>query len=281
MDCRFGEKTYENYMNIEWGAAGDNFAPNTRLEKVMGVDSIFYINDYPLTVLGPFYNGVILTPDLWEDPDGLLTKERIPECLMNLFIQYKCADYLTRSYSNEYDSWDKPYYRFHIKNTDQLEVLCNLENTIGDEAFVSYALPACWEIDVLYERHVRRNVVVNSHFVPPRTLANHSLYTFVTGGYDHGKAFSDYERIESIDLEKKLREAYEKRKKKVNLVEFIDETFNSVNKVMRETKGLYGYLFTKILENDRKFDYEIQNKLSILHHFFRITEISWQVLGSE
>ena len=280
MDCQFGEKTYETHMNIEWGSIGTNFAPNPRLEKVMGVDSIFYIDDYPITVLGSFYNGVILTPDLWKDPKGLLIEERIPNLLMNLFIQYKTNDYISRSNGKDYSVWGKPYYRHYIKNVEQLDVLCDLENKIGNDAFVAYAFPACWETDVLLRRHEKRKVVVNSNYAFPSKLRGHSRYTFTHGGA-YGRGFSEESIIEKIDLQKTINRIAEIRKKKVYFIDFINETYKSIYNIMNETKGSYSSFFSAALEKTPAFDYEYQRQLDTIFNFCRIVGISWQVLGQK
>jgi hypothetical protein len=279
MDCNFEEKTYEYYMNraLEHVVGQNNlFPPGQLLEGVVGFDAMAYSDEYPFWVLFSPKRGIVTSTDLWgNNPEILRQKDKLPEFLVNLFLQYKRPEFISKWNGRDFKYWKKPHFRYYI-DQDQQDILFRLENKTKETAVVVYSAPAFYKKDDLFNYYRNNTIIQQSNFTEPHTMQNHKRYTYITAG-GGGAAFSESTRIEPLNIREKIIRTYEKRRKFDNNILFINHIYKLVVDIMKETESDLNIIFNNLLEY-RYSDSEIINELYIIKNFLTLTNLSWNIL---
>src|SRR5207302_1075337 len=110
-------------------------------------------------------SGVVAGPDVFSGWSGT-DPGASPPFLVSLFLQYKRATYLTRSWANEWKAHSQEYWRVELP-TRQRDILADLEQSAGANAVVRYAAPRFWEHEDMWRLQVSGGVLDNSLFFSP------------------------------------------------------------------------------------------------------------------
>lgn len=203
----FEEKTYEHYLISE--LVGNRllfFPPGQCLEGILGFDVAlrttnrsFWRNFFGLFNYPP---GITLSREWWQELEAKI--EYFPKFKFNCFIQAKRPDYMTRSTSAEYSSWNMPYFRYNTFISQQKALEFLAQKTSG-KSIVTYACPAFHKYKELYGFKKGELLVQNSNFCEVIKLNSHNRYSFANPG-NKGIAHSDPEPVESMPFEQSLNE---------------------------------------------------------------------------
>lgn len=192
--AEFEEKEFEGPLNNLLGLGGPLWTPGQVLEQFVGfdvamrtVDAVFWATQgFPSLPPG----GVVQPawwPSWWQ---RLAVRARQPPPFqMNVFLQHKRPEYLTRSSASEWNTWKASYFRFLI-TTHQQVALEACATALGQNGLVAYACPAFYRRSDLWHHVDRRTLVANTHFAPASKLAGHSRYTYrnaSTAGVAHSQ----------------------------------------------------------------------------------------------
>ena len=276
MKIGFSERTYEKYMDKYLSKRGDIFSPDLGDEKVLGFDSAFFTEEYPIWVFYPPKIGVIATPQLWNIVPNLLSNPDIlPSFRLNLFVQYKRPVYIIRSNGNEWGSWNRPYFRYKL-TMHQQRALVRLEHNTKDTAVVLYAAPAFRTALELDDHYINGTIVLQSNFVEPHEHQNHHVYTYVNAGGD-GRGFSEESRVRTVNFTEKIESALSDSRRYDSNYEFIDNLYLSIVKVMERSETNLSMVFKRIL-NRTYSDYTIIDKIEKISQFTSLMDLSWNIL---
>ncbi len=205
MKAEFKEKYYEHAFIIELGRRCHQFySPDQVDERFLGFDTAWFLpfDDFRYFLPGlarrasAFPHG-ITTNDLRRLGD--LFNHRLPALRLNLFLQFKRPDYLSRSSAKEWSYWGHPYFRFDLTHHQQ-ERLADLARIGGNQAAVVYAAAAFHEYTDLIGHTRNNSVIQNSNISECRPLSGHGRFTYDSPGHT-GAAHSEPEDIESRPFE--------------------------------------------------------------------------------
>jgi hypothetical protein len=180
LKSQFEEKSYEAAFNAELGQGPSGltlFAPGQHLEAHLGFDVA-----WDLLPSDPFWRAIGLASGagrLFPAPQGQV----VPASTFNLFIQYKCSDWLHGRRSKHRAHFGGDYYRFTFDHpARQLDVLQALEaNSVG-AARVVYAAPHFHTVHHLMVALGAGTVIADSVVVEAQLLGRgHKAYNFSSG----------------------------------------------------------------------------------------------------
>lgn len=196
----FEEKTFEAAANGELRLSSPQlYAPGQVAEGILGFDvATFQPANAPiwnyLQVAG--VAGLRLLPNLWQGGNQAPLDVRLPSFVVSLIVQYKRAEYMFGGRSGQYAHWHSAYYRFKLDGPQQ-QTLARFEAAVGGHAVVRYGSPAFYQFNVLEQHTLNSRVLANTNFVPPRQLAGHEVWTYISPG---GQGFAN-PRPEKIGAE--------------------------------------------------------------------------------
>lgn len=228
----FTERTYEKYFGYELIRKNNSIFPfslGLHDEFVLGFDEAFYIpvswktlSLYKHLLGGPWLiplgiSDIEIFNDVFKQNAELLSSS----FKLNLFVQYKRPEFITRSNGKEWDAWQQKYFRYHI-TPHQHAALSRLNNKANGRASIVYSSPAFHKFNDLFEYAKNGKIIDHSNIVLVDSIhTNHNSYTYILGG-NIGKAHSELENIESQRLEEIIRSA--ENNKGLNLYMHILET---------------------------------------------------------
>lgn len=183
--AEFHERQYELAANIELiGGSGEFFAPTPTAEKLLGIDCALTPGDsriWSLLGVSPPSRRPLGAKTFPAWPKAFPTGAP-PPFLVSLFVQYKRPDYLVRGSAGEWQHHGAPYYRMHL-TSHQHRLLIDLEQSVGSDAVVVYAVPSFWQYDDLWMAQGLGAILDTSVFVRPSTIGpGHRRWTWNPGG---------------------------------------------------------------------------------------------------
>lgn len=233
MKVDYSEKTYEEYFLVELHAEyirnRNFFAPSQADEAYLGADLIAYLGRRfdSIRLNKRFYNRNYLARH-----NHFLKNvaKRIPAKLkFNVFIQFKRPEHIVKSNGGQWNSFNKPYYRFSIYKEQQAR-LDHISRLLKDLSII-YASPEAADTDQLYQLHLDGKLIDSSCYVESKTIKNHSAVAYLSQ-----KIFlcSDPERVEKFHIQEYFKE------------ENYDESDNVYSRVLE--------LANQIKENQKEFE---------------------------
>lgn len=130
---------------------------------------------------------------------------RLPPFHLNLFIQYKRPEIMTRSSAAEWGTWNRSYYRYEITDHQQ-RVLERVAANAGGRAAVVYASPSFYSNVDFFDFLSREQIIANSNIASVMRLANHHRFSYASPGH-FGFGHSEPGQIESDTLNELLQQA--------------------------------------------------------------------------
>lgn len=230
--AEFREKTYEKYFFAELirQGIGTCYPPDQMAENILGFDDAFFLP--PFIAKGNLLGG----GEIWKrlsdlqdlnrgitlnEIDGLATEfQHWPNFNLNFFVQYKRPDFFAAEALNGPSEWQrikKPYYRFSLQSKKpagkrkkkfdpkhQLKALRKLYIEADERAVITYAAPAFYNADKLWEYVEQKKIIEMSNLAEVQNIKpHHNVYTFLKEGWK-GKAFSEPEEITSRSIKAML-----------------------------------------------------------------------------
>lgn len=210
MWAEFKEKTYETAFVGELRLmTTELFAPDQHDENFLGFDAAAFL---PWDLLDPFLP--YMRRRRWHRLIGISASEtneigkelnrRLPPFKMNLFIQFKRPEYLSRPNATEWEFWDRPYFRYWAEDHQQ-KLLETLAKKSNGRAAAVYAVPAFFLSDHLFRSQLDGTVIEKSNILNAELLRDHSRCTFAEAG-NYGIGHSESENLESPSLDQILSE---------------------------------------------------------------------------
>jgi len=129
-------------------------------------------------------------------PASVFAHRAPPPFAVNVFLQHKRPEHLSRSSASEWSSWNTAYFRFWITKHQQA-ALDACATALGQNGLVAYASPAFHTRADLFGHIQNRTLVTNTHFAPAANLSGHGRYTYVDATTP-GIAHSDPVRVPSL-----------------------------------------------------------------------------------
>lgn len=212
MWVQFKEKTYETYFQTELGRLTNvSFAPDQSDEGTLGFDGAFFLEmailarHFPIMPRHlPLLAGMTVS-DI--DSFGRRLNDRLPPFKLNLFVQYKRPEWLSRSNAAEWPSWNEPYFRYSADKKQQ-GLLEKIAASAHGRAAVVYAAPAFWKATELFQLAQDGLIVERSNIAEVAQLSGHSRFSYKSAG-NAGIGHSDPEPVESEPFEAILRRGEE------------------------------------------------------------------------
>lgn len=181
--AEFEEKEFEGPLNGQLGLGGPLWSPGQVLEQLVGFDVAM------LTVNSVFWAahgyaapppGAVVQPAWWPWPIIRLAVRvrRPPPFRMNVFLQHKRPEYLSRSSASEWTTWNASYFRFWITSHQQV-ALDACATALGQNGLVAYSCPAFHRRVDLWSHIQNGTLIANTHFAPAPNLSGHRRYTYV------------------------------------------------------------------------------------------------------
>lgn len=209
MPVQFKEKTYESYFLAELARRTNVlFSPDQVDEATLGFDGAFFLPLPEWRMVFPYRRF-----SRWQRLTGISASEidqigrelndRLPPFRLNLFVQYKRPEWMTRSNALEWASWLRPYFRYAI-DSNQQNTLENIARVAGQRAAVVYAAAAFRKSKELFAYAEKGEVVLKSNIASVELLNGHGRFTYVEPGAK-GIAHSEPEPIESTTVDAMLR----------------------------------------------------------------------------
>lgn len=200
MKALFKEKTYESYFLAELARKTNVlYSPDQVDEALLGFDGAFFLRHSDRR--GPFpyirlrRRGRLIGMSASEiDGIGETLDSSLPTFRLNLFVQYKRPEWLSRNNASEWSTWCQPYYRYKIEG-EQQKRLEAIITAAGDRAAVVYAAAAFHESSDLFRYSETGKIIENSNIVSAAFLTDHSKFTYIRPG-SCGVAHSDPEPVE-------------------------------------------------------------------------------------
>ncbi|MBI5531834.1 MAG: hypothetical protein HY898_03910 [Deltaproteobacteria bacterium] len=206
VQAQFEEKSFEAPLNHQLLAGSPYiYSPGQVLEASLGFDAALWTQNATLWGLfgkipGP---GVPITaPWLWPATGPSPRLPALQSFNLNVFIQYKRPEALTRSYAREWTRWGQNYYRYFITPHQQVALEDCMAN-LGGNGLVVYASPCFWQIDDLLRHTMAGTLVSETNFVDVSRLNGHARYTYVAAG-NAGLALSEPEEVPPISMSKHM-----------------------------------------------------------------------------
>jgi len=123
---------------------------------------------------------------------------RLPKFRLNLFVQFKRPEFLTRSSASEWSYWERKYFRYTVGEQQQ-QLLRKIVDVGAGRAAAVYAVPAFYKSDELFTHQLNDAIIDNTNILNAALLSGHSKCTFVEAG-NFGVGHSDPEEIRSPSL---------------------------------------------------------------------------------
>lgn len=201
--AEFEEKEFEGPLNGQLGLGGPMWSPGQVLEHLVGFDVAILTEDAVFWAARGFATpppGAPVLPRWWPSAFTRLATRirRPPSFRMNVFLQHKRPEHLSRSSAVEWPFWGTAYFRFSITPHQQV-ALEACAAALGQNGLVAYASPAFAKRDDLFKHVERRTLVRNTHFAPAASLAGHGRYTYVDAATP-GVAHSEPVRVEPLTI---------------------------------------------------------------------------------
>jgi hypothetical protein len=196
--AEFEEKSFEGPLNSQLlDGSPYLYAPGQVLESVIGFDAAMMTQNLFFWQLWgrPSPSGIAPSAQWW--PKAVPQKS-LPTFHLNLFLQYKRPERLSRSYSSEWSSWNHAYFRYWV-TPHQQQALESCAASLGSNGLVVYASPAFSTFSELPTHTANRTLVKATNFVEAARLKSHSRYTYIDAGKD-GLAFSEPTRIPPVSM---------------------------------------------------------------------------------
>ncbi|MBS0505221.1 MAG: hypothetical protein JSS55_15790 [Proteobacteria bacterium] len=209
MKVKFKEKTYETYFQSEVSRLTTiSFAPDQVDESLLGFDGAFFVPFIGMPGLIPYVRAArwrrfVGLPASAIDRFGQELNDRLPQFNLNLFVQYKRPERMTRSSSSEWQSWNAPYYRYATEYHQQ-KLLEKITAASNGRAAVVYASPAFWTNAELFAHAEAGTIVTNSNIADIALLTGHHRFSYCSAGH-FGMGHSEPESIESLPFETIIR----------------------------------------------------------------------------
>jgi hypothetical protein len=280
MYAQFEEKQYEDALKIELVDKTSIYTPGQVFENDIGIDAALFSKNLIFWKLWPFGShfpsGDSLNAELWDILEENLKTNQFPKFKCNLFVQFKRPEYISSSRGKEYSFWNKPYFRYNIK-TNQQDALCKLERNISSNSIVVYACSAFWEFDDLWNFKANSQLVEKSNFAKPRDLNNHQTYTYVSDGKD-GKAFSQPEDINGIDIIECIESKFKSAENFENNADFIYSIDRSIMEVVEKLDKDYKMAFYSVSEKIKSPNNKLAKSIQNLAIFNHITNTNWFIV---
>lgn len=211
MRIQYEEKTFEGYFNAELARNGIFFFPPGQVQEgSMGADAVVMSRSrwlwrrlgHPYFFRLPFQGARYR--EMAEEMERYLEQEitNVPDIQGNIFFQYKRSEYMVMKSAEEWEHWNKPYFRYEIYR-EQHELLEHLHNKFEDRVLILYAAPAIQDVNELVDLHKNSRVVDNTNFRPAHELSKHRRNTFVEPGA-HSWACSVPFRLEPFSFQEAL-----------------------------------------------------------------------------
>lgn len=273
MKCEFEEKQYETLMNMSLFTVRNIYVPGQVYEKMVGIDSAGNIdNEYIKCLFGLWPVGIELCK-LFVKPENL------PQFKCNIFLQYKRPEFITTAKGSEYKFWGKPYYRYSLTPHQQI-TLEDLERRVKKMAIVAYACPTYYTYEALFSSQARNKIIEESNFVSPSLLSGHHVYTFLKSG-KKGKAFSEVEEIESIDLYEEIHRLTNESLEFRNNFEFINALYKEIYELsINDTiiRDIYSKLINNLFFGEESSHDEYYKQVLFIKLYMFIKGISWSIV---
>lgn len=201
--AEFEEKEFEGPRNGQLGLGGPLWSPGQVLEKLVGFDvAMLTINAVFWVAVGVQVppQGAAVLPVWW--PSALNRRawrlRHPPSFKMNVFLQHKRPEYLSRSSASEWATWNTAYFRFLITPHQQV-ALEACASALGQNGLVAYASPAFHARVDLFGHIENHTLVANTHFAPALALKGHGRYTY-KNATTSGVAHSEPSRVEPLTI---------------------------------------------------------------------------------
>lgn len=195
--AEFEEKSYESPLIAQLaGGSGPIFSPGQVLEGIIGFDQALKClsAEYWGLVGRPAPAGVVLDR-AWFPPHLPPPAAALPNFSLNLILQMKRPERMTRSTSAEWSHWGQKYFRYEIVPHQQA-ALAALSIGAGANAHVAYAAPAFHKNNELFASIQARSLVAQSNFADAAKITGHDRYTYTHPGIT-GIAHSEPAKLQS------------------------------------------------------------------------------------
>lgn len=190
--AEFEEKEIECSLNGQLGNGSLLWAPGQVLEKLVGFDVAMWTVNAVFWAARGFVTppqGAVIAQGWWPVPSTMFNNRSLPPFNINLFLQYKRPEFLSRSSASEWTSWNRTYFRFKLMNHQQ-KALDACAAALGPNGLVAYACPAFY-LRADYWQHILNGTLLkNTHFAPAQYLSGHGRYTYIdttTPGIAHSE----------------------------------------------------------------------------------------------
>jgi hypothetical protein len=140
---------------------------------------------------------------------------------------------------------------------------------------VFYTAPAFSTYDDLFHYYSSSLLIQNSNFVPPSSLVNHTLYTYITAG-PFGIAFSESKKIDRVYFIEEIKRALSDAPKYKDNYTFIEKTYEHIKK--GSTFETYQTKIDDKIKIPKDSDFPIINKLVYIVHYLLKMNLSWKIL---
>ena len=201
--AEFEEKEFEGPLNGQLGLGGPLWSPGQVLEQLVGFDVAMLTQDMVFWTAQGFASppqGAVVLPGWWPGALARLAVRvrRPPPFKMNVFLQHKRPEYLSKATATEWSCWKVAYFRFAITRHQQV-ALDACASALGQNGLVAYASPAFHSRVDLFTHVENRTLVANTHFAPAARLSGHARYSYVSAS-THGVGHSDPVRIKPLTI---------------------------------------------------------------------------------
>lgn len=286
--CEFKECTFEQNLNRELSLNNMLiFSPSRNLERLLGFDAAIVSRDWRLLRMfwrkGWLYDlflmfigvkGIELDNYFWKNISSEIKNAPI-KLKFNVFLQHKIPILIDKKSPRILNQWNvinKPYYRYKITKHQQI-ILEQLEKKFSSNAIILYSAPAFYSFQDMICFTCKRKIFDNSNFVEPSKLKNHSYYAYSSPG-NFGYGFSEPEKIESYNIEKKINELKSKEVKEDN-IKFIFNTCKSIDEVVKEIGGKLNERYNFLKETSKVAGHRLAKCYNILLAFSYVSHISF------
>lgn len=213
MWAEFKEKPFETYFLAELSRLTNIlYSPDQTDEGILGFDGAFFL---PLPEWSDFFpymrfrrwRHLVGIPASAIDDFGQALNDRLPPFNLNLFVQYKRPERLSRSNAAEWPSWNTPYFRYTVEEKQQ-QLLEKIAAAAAGRAAVVYAAAAFHKSAELFAHAEAGTVVASSNIASAELLTGHQRFSFVSPGH-FGTGHSEPRNVESPSLDTIIRAADE------------------------------------------------------------------------
>lgn len=292
----FEEKEYENPLYIQLLEGNNNlWTPGQVFEGHFGIDAALEVyRESFWEMMGYRYplRGVVIDNFRWGFIWKSRKKRQLPTFNTNLLIQAKPCEYLNGRNSNLAALGIKgAYFRFSIKEHQQ-KALEAVSNRLGNKAVVSYACPAFYTYNDLFQYTSLNTMIENSTFVKVKKLNGHVKWAFDSPG-TNGVAYSIPKKIIDKEFNAQIselsqsnyKEEFNNQKAEISLIHLennlskmlYDEELSS-NPIIIEVKRIYNKIDNTKVYNE-EFNGAIKSyiRVKILMH---LLNVNWYVVGA-